>query len=100
MAVNVCLPLFGDPGRELEEGAKGQHLRELGEQLRDRLARTADVLDALHGAGWSSQVVSFDVLLTHPNASTRRDAERLLAEAGVNPNEFMIVEDVDDDESN
>jgi hypothetical protein len=98
MPVNVCLPLFADPGRELEEGATGRHLRELGEQLRDRLARAADVLDALHAAGWSSQVAAYDVLLTHPDALTRTDAERLLAAAGVDPNEFMIVEDVEDDE--
>ena len=35
MAVNVCLPLFGNPGQELEEGAaiQGKQIRELASEL-------------------------------------------------------------------
>ncbi len=38
MGVTVCLPLFGNPGHELEEGAKAksQELRALADALRDR----------------------------------------------------------------
>jgi hypothetical protein len=63
MSVNVCLPLFGDPGRELEaEGAvQGRHLRKLGDDLRERLQKAADTLEKLEAAGCSSA----------PPASTR-----------------------------
>jgi hypothetical protein len=99
MTVNVCLPLFGDPGRELEEGARGRDLRQLGEQLRERLAKAADILDKLHVAGWSSQVAAFDVILTPVRADTREEAERQLREAGVDPEELMIVEEPEQDEA-
>ncbi len=41
MGVTVCLPLFGNPGHELEEGAKAtsQELRTLADALRDRLVQ-------------------------------------------------------------
>jgi hypothetical protein len=98
MSVNVCLPLFGEPGRELEEQPRGRHLRELGEQLKERLAKAADTLDRLHAAGWSSQLAMFDLLLAHPTARTREDAERLLRDAGLDPEALMIVEEIEDEE--
>jgi hypothetical protein len=98
VSVNVCLPLFGEPGRELEEQPRGRHLRELGEQLKERLARAADLLDRLHAVGWSSQLAMFDILLTHPSAQTREDAERLLRDAGLDPEAFMLVEEIEDEE--
>lgn len=97
MPVNVCLPLFGDPAHELEPGPTGRQLRELGEQLHERLAKAADTLDKLHAAGWSSQVATFDILLTRSDVRTREDAERLLRELGIDPAEFMILEEVEED---
>ena len=45
MGVTVCLPLFGNPGQELEEGTavKGQHLRNLAAELQDRLQKLLKV---------------------------------------------------------
>src|SRR5215813_1011114 len=53
MGVTVCLPLFGNPGHELEEGTsvKGQHLRNLAAELQDRLQKAGDTLDKLASAG-------------------------------------------------
>jgi hypothetical protein len=47
MSVVICLPLFGPPGRELEEGAviHGPELRELGVRLGERVNEAADTLD-------------------------------------------------------
>src|SRR5262245_27330878 len=97
MGVNVCLPLFGEPVHELDEDPRGRHLRELGEQLKERLARAADALDRLHAAGWASQLAAFDILLSRADARTREDAERLLREAGLDPEAFMIVEEIEEE---
>jgi hypothetical protein len=100
MGVSVCLPLFGNPGHELEEGAalKSTQLRELGITLRERLDKAADVLDKLVAEGWSAQVAMFDALLIHPDVQTREEAVRRLQALGINPDELMIVEDVEEDE--
>jgi hypothetical protein len=100
MAVNVCLPLFGNPGHELEEGAavRGQQLREMAAALQERLSRAADTLDKLAAAGWSASVAMHDVLLSRPDVHTAADAATRLREAGVDPEALMIVEEVDEDD--
>jgi hypothetical protein len=98
MGVTVCLPLFGNPGHELEEGApaRSQELRALGDALRDRLIQAADTLDKLTAAGWSGQNAMYDIILTHPLVSTRAQAEERLRAAGVDPAQMLIVEDVEE----
>jgi len=100
MGVTVCLPLFGNPGQELEEGTavKGQHLRNLAEELQDRLKKAADTLDKLAGAGWSSRVAMFDDILLHGEVQSREEATRRLQTLGIDPEEMMIVEDVEEEE--
>jgi hypothetical protein len=100
MAVTVSLPLFGNPGHELEEGAavKGQQLRDLAGQLHERLGRAADTLDKLAAAGWSSRLAMYEALLLHPDVSTRDEAVHRLRALGLDPDEFMIIEDVEEDE--
>jgi hypothetical protein len=100
MGVTVCLPLFGEPGRELEEGSdlKGRQLRELATRLHERLDKAAADLDTLAGAGWTARVALFDAILYHPDIATRHDAEDRLRVLGVDPELLVIVEDVEDDE--
>jgi hypothetical protein len=100
MGVTICLPLFGNPGHELEEGAavKGQQLRELTVNLTERLQQAADALDRLAAAGWKTQLAMYDVLLFHEEVQTREQATARLQAVGVNPDELMIVEDVEDEE--
>jgi len=100
MGVTVCLPLFGNAGQELEEGAalKGQQLRDLATALQERLARAADVLDRLAAGGWSCHVALYDVLLSCKGVETREQAERSVRALGVDPEQLMIVEDVSEDE--
>jgi hypothetical protein len=85
MGVTVCLPLFGNPGHELEEGAKlrGQQLRDLAAALQERLTQAADTLDKLEAAGWSARLAAFDVLLSLAGVETREEAERRLRALGV-----------------
>src|SRR5579875_1472282 len=76
MGVTVCLPLFGPPGRELEEGSdvKGVQLRKLADELHERLHKAALVLEKLHAAGWSARVAMYDVILTRLGVETKTDA--------------------------
>jgi hypothetical protein len=100
MSVTICLPLFGDPGRELESGGPltGRHLRDLAEELNKRLHEAAELLDKLSAAGWTAQVALFDALLAHPEVQTQEQAVARLQAAGVDPGVLMIVEDVEEDE--
>jgi hypothetical protein len=100
MGVVICLPLFGPPGRELEEGAplKGKPLRDLAAELSDRLHKAADTLDRLTAAGWHTQLAMYDVLLSQPGVETRDEAVRRLTALGVNTEELMILEEEAEDE--
>jgi hypothetical protein len=101
MGVTVGLPLFGDPGRELEHGAaaRAKDLRDLAEALRERLLKAADALDRLGADGWSAHVGTFDLVLAHAAVQTREQAERRLRALGLDPGELLIVEDVEEDEA-
>src|SRR5262249_52838143 len=101
MAVNVCLPLFGNPGRELEEetAVKGQQLRDLGDSLRERLHKAATTLDKLAAAGWTTSLAMYEVFLLHDDVQTREDATRRLRELELDPDEFMIIEEVEEDDA-
>ena len=100
MGVTVCLPLFGNPGHELEEGApiKGDHLRNLAVELQERLQQAAERLDKLTGAGWRTQAAMYEVILHHAAVATREEAARRLQDLGIDPEELMIVEDVEEEE--
>jgi len=97
LSLTVCLPLYGNPGRELEGAVRPRDLRELGERLLERLRGAAELLEALQADGWSAQVGEFDVMLTRPGVSTREEAERLLRRAAVDPEQVLIFEEVEDE---
>lgn len=100
MGVTICLPLFGPPGRELEEGLdiKGVQLRQLAAALQERLGKAADILEKLHAAGWSARVAMYDVILTRKGVETKEEAERRLRELNLAVDEFLIIEDVEEEE--
>ncbi|SRR5581483_3405969 len=101
MGVTVCLPLFGPPGRELDEGSdiKGVQLRKLATELHERLDKAAEMLEKLHAAGWSARVAMYDVIVTRLGVETKADAERWLGELGLAAEEFLIIEDVEEEEA-
>ena len=100
MGVTVCLPLFGNPGHELEEGmrAKSRDLRDLADALRDRLVRAADTLDKLTAGGWTAEVAMFDLILSHPKVAAKEQAEQNLRALDIDPEPFLIIEDVEEEE--
>lgn len=100
MGVTICLPLFGPPGRELEEGSdvKAVQLRQLATELQERLNRAADVLEKLHTAGWSTRVAMYDVILTRRGVATKDEAVQRLGELGLTTEEFLIIEDIEEEE--
>jgi hypothetical protein len=99
MGVTVCLPLFGEPGRELEEGSdlNGRRLREFAAALHERLDKAAGDLDKLTSAGWTAHTALFDAILYHPEIATHADAEERLKALGIDPEGLIIVEDFEDD---
>ncbi len=101
MGVTICLPLFGPPGRELDEGSdvKGVQLRKLATELQERLNKAAQMLEKLHAAGWSARVAMYDVILTRPGVETKAEAEHWLGELALAPEEFLIIEDVEEEET-
>jgi hypothetical protein len=100
MGVTVCMPLFGNPGRELDEGSalKSKDLRTLADTLAERLRQAADALDKLTADGWGNQMAMFDLILTHARVGTREQAEERLRGLGIDPEQMLIVEDVEEDE--
>src|SRR5262249_30341201 len=100
MGVTVCLPLFGPPGRELEEGSdvKRVQLRRLAAELQDRLSKAADTIEKLHAAGWSTRVAMYDVMLTRRGVEAQDEAVRQLSELGFDAEEFIIIEVVEEEE--
>ncbi len=99
MSVTVCLPLFGEPGRELGEGAAvtPRHLRDLAVDLTARLETAAATLEKLTAAGWTTKATLFDVLVFHSLVRTREDAFARLKAADVDPEQLLVVEDVDEE---
>jgi hypothetical protein len=99
MSVNVCLPLFGSPAHELteEKRVSGRHLRTLGDELRERLQKAADLLDRLEAAGWVAGIAMYELTLTMNGVETREQAEQRLRAIGIDPADLMIIEEVEED---
>jgi hypothetical protein len=100
MGVIVSLPLLGPLGQELEEGSavRGRQLRELGKDLQARLDRAADTLDRLAADGWAAQVALYDVLLSRAGVETRAQAVGRLTALGIDPEDLLIVEEVEEED--
>jgi hypothetical protein len=100
MGVTVCLPLFGAVGQEMEEGqpVKGQQLRELADSLGERLRSAADLIDRLAAAGWSARIALCDVVFSSATVQTRAEAESRLRDLGADPEQFVIFEDVEEED--
>ena len=99
MSVNVCLPLFGTPAHEheAEQAISGKQLGTLGEELRERLQRAADLLERMQSEGWSSQVAMYEIVLTRSGVESGAQAEQQIRAIGIDPCELMIIEEVEDE---
>ena len=92
--VSVIVPLFLNPGQEMEEGGpvKAQQLRDLGQNLHDRLAKAAAILETLTRAKWESNLGLYDIYLSHPDVHTHNQALQEMRALGVNPKDVTIDE--------
>ena len=100
MSVIICLPLFGPPGRELDEGTAlhSRQLRELATELQARLLKAADMVDRLRADGWAIEVAMYEALLSQKGVETEEEAAKRLQALGMSVEEFMIVEEVDEED--
>ena len=100
MAVVISLPLFGPLGQELEEGAaiQGRQLRTLGTDLQTRLERAAATVDRLSAEGWEARVALYDVLFARAGVETKDEAVRRLTALGINLEELLIIEEIEDED--
>lgn len=99
MGVLVTLPLYGNPGRELEEKKRirPDDLRDLAQAVGERLFAAAAILEALNAAGWHATPGQFDLMLEHPKVKTTEQAESRLRALKMDPEAFMIVEEFDEE---
>jgi hypothetical protein len=99
MSVTIILPLFGKPGQELDEGGEvtDRQLRELGDDLRNRLHEAGDIVEKLTATGWEAQMALYDVMLSHPYVSTEAQARDKLEDLGIDP-EGLLIEEWEDEE--
>ena len=99
MGVTVSLPLFGHPGRELEEvkRVRGHDLRKLAAGLAERLERAADILDRLEADGWVTQLGAYDVIFSHPGVATQEEADKRIGALGVDVGQLLIIEEVEEE---
>jgi len=100
MGVVIGLPLFGPPGREMEEGTTldGKQLRKLATELQERLQKTAAILDRLAAAGWTARVAMYDAILSQKGVETKEEAVRRLHVLGIAVDDLLIFEEPDEDE--
>src|SRR2546430_255888 len=99
MAVTLMLYLFGKPGVELNEGEEvtpGQ-LRDLADDLSARLREAADVVEKLTASGWEAEMALYDIFFSHPYVETTVQAEAMLQNLGIEPQQVHIewLEDED-----
>jgi hypothetical protein len=100
MSVFVSLHLFGKPGMELTEGeaVTSQQLRDLGDDLHDRLQEAAEIVEKLTNAGWEAQMMLYDICLSNPYITTKAQAEEKMQDLGIDPEKLFIDEWEDEDE--
>ncbi len=62
------------------------------------MQRAAETLDRLAAEGWSARVALYDVLLARQGVETRDEATRQLTALGVNPEDLVIVEEIEEED--
>jgi hypothetical protein len=100
MSVFITLPLFFKPAYELGEGSEvtGDQIRQLGQELSERLHGIADLVDKLTAAGWQSEVTLYDVMLGHPFLHTADEVRAQLDGLGIDPDRLNIDEFEDEED--
>lgn len=100
MSVSVSLFLFGKPEQMIDEPVSAQRLRDLRDQLNASLTASANALERMTADGWESEVALYDIVFTHPEVNTERQAIKRLKGLGLSAKDFRIDEhdDAEDEE--
>jgi hypothetical protein len=98
--ITLSVLLFAKPGKELDrenEPITHYDIANLGITIGARLSRVAAGVKHLEAEGWEPVLRLYDVALTHPGVTMRREATTTLTRLGLDSGEFQ-VEEGDDDE--
>jgi len=90
--VSISIYLFGKPEYEIDtEKAKPEEFRKLGEDLKNRLERAAEIIEKLEKAGWERSGGLYDVFFYKDIKLA--DAKKELKKLGIKEDEITIEED-------
>jgi len=92
----ISLYLFGKPEWELDlDKAEPGEFRELGDSLRERLYRTAEITEKLEKGGWERSGALYDICFYKEVKG--KEAERELDELGIKEDEIYIFEEEEEE---
>ena len=92
----ISLYLFGKPEWELDlDKAEPGEFRELGDSLRERLYRVAEITEKLEKNGWKRSGALYDIYFY--KEAKREEAERELEELGIKEDEIYFLEEEEEE---
>ena len=100
MGVVIGLPLFGPPGRELEDGETidGPRLRQAGRGASPTAGAGSRHPGSACGRRLDARLGQYDAILDHPEVETPDEAARRLQTLGIAPEDLLIFEEAEDEE--
>ncbi|MCW3133184.1 MAG: hypothetical protein N2V78_02505 [Methanophagales archaeon] len=88
----ISLYLFGKPEWELDlDKAEPGEFRRLGDSIRDRLYRAAEITEMLERSGWERSGALYDIYFY--KEVKREEAEKELEELGIKEDEIYLLEE-------
>jgi hypothetical protein len=99
--ITLSVLLFAKPAKELDrenEPITYADIANLGITIGARLSRIAGAVKTLEAEGWEPVLRVYDVALTHPGVTMRREATATLMRLGLDSGEFQVGESEDDED--
>jgi hypothetical protein len=99
--ITLSVLLFAKPAKVLDhenEPITHDDIANLGITIGALVSRIAAAVKRLEAEGWEPVLRLYDVALTHPGVTMRREATATLMRLGVDSGEFQVDESDDDDE--
>jgi hypothetical protein len=101
--ISLTVLLFAKPAKELDrenEPITHDDIANLGITIGARLSRIAAAVKHLEAEGWEPVLRLYDVALTHPSVTMRREASATLMRLGLDSGEFQVEESEEEDDEN
>ena len=94
--IEISLYLFGKPEWEMDlDKAEPEEFRRLGDSLRERLYRAAEITETLEKSGWERSGALYDIYFY--KEVKREEAERELEELGIKEDEIYLLEEEEEE---